>query len=489
MSTPVIKIAVSQADATLIQSVTLTAGMVSLPEVKFSFTDEWTGLGKKAIVRAGNTAKEVLITNNKIIVPVECLATAGVDLIIGVYGADETVVLPTVWCACGEILDGTDTSGADNQGEATTTLVDQMLAYAADIEAIAETLEDYAIRNVEVNTTGANQYGIATVTLADTGSGDDRTITFHFSNLKGNGIESITWSAAGEYRGRIQITESSGRVTNFDALIDAINYLESLINDAEAWAVGTIDGEDIPDTHPAYQNSAKYHAGMAEDAEEGAETAQEAAETAQGKAEDAQTAAETAQGKAEDAQAAAEAAATSAATDAGLASGSADSAASAAANASDSALDASGYANTALAAKDAAETAQEKAETAQTKAEQAQSAAETARADAISAKNDSVSAKNDSESAKNASVAAKTAAETAQGKAETAQGKAEDAQTAAEAAQGLAEAAQTAAEGSAADAAASAAAAEEYLGYAESWVENETLFLNKGSISNETLYI
>ena len=328
MSTPIIKISVSQADATLVQSTTLTAGMVNLPIVKFSFTDEWSGLGKTAVVRAGSVVETVLITNNQITVPVECLETAGVNLIVGVYGTDATVVIPTVWCSCGEILDGTDLEEAENVGTATESLVDQMLAYAQDIEGIAETLEDYAIRTVTVNTDGANHYGITSVTLSDSGSGDDRTLTFYFSNLKGNGIESITWSAAGEYRGRIQITESNGRVTNFDALIEAINYLESLINRAEAWAVGTIGGEPVDDDDPAYDNNAKYYAEMAEDAQEGAETAQGAAETAQGKAEDAQeaaeaaqtaaetaqTAAETAQGKAEDAQDAAESAASDAAT-------------------------------------------------------------------------------------------------------------------------------------------------------------------------------
>ena len=328
MSTPIIKISVSQADATLFQSTTLTAGMVNLPIVKFSFTDEWSGLGKTAVVRAGSVVETVLITNNQITVPVECLETAGVNLIVGVYGTDATVVIPTVWCSCGEILDGTDLEEAENVGTATESLVDQMLAYAQDIEGIAETLEDYAIRTVTVNTDGANHYGITSVTLSDSGSGDDRTLTFYFSNLKGNGIESITWSAAGEYRGRIQITTSDGQVTNFDALIEAINYLESLTNRAEAWAVGTIGGEPVDDDDPAYDNNAKYYAEMAEDAQEGAETAQGAAETAQGKAEDAQeaaeaaqtaaeaaqTAAETAQGKAEDAQDAAESAASDAAT-------------------------------------------------------------------------------------------------------------------------------------------------------------------------------
>lgn len=373
MSTPTIKIAVSQADATLVQATTLTSGMQNLPVVKFYFTDEWAGLGKTAVFIAGSVALEVLVVNNQAVVPAECLETAGVNLTVGIYGANTQIVLPTVYCSCGEILTGTDVGDASNVGEPTTELVDQMLGYAAEIEAVADTLDNLAIRTVTVNTDGANHYGIASVTLSDTGSGEDRTLTFAFSNLKGNGIESITWSEAGEYRGRIQITESNGTVTNFDALIEAINYLENLINRAEAWAVGTIDGvpvEDIDPDDPAYQNNAKYYAEMAEDAGTGAEAAQEAAETAQGKAEDAQEAAEAAQAAAESAEATATAAASSASGDAGSAAGSASSAAGSASSASDSA-------SAAASARDAAELAQAAAESSASAASGSASSAST----------------------------------------------------------------------------------------------------------------
>lgn len=358
MAVPTIKIAVSQADATLVQTVTLTAGMQNLPIVKFSFSDEWAGLGKTAVVRAGSVVLELLVVNNQITVPYEALEVAGVNLIIGVYGTDAAVAIPTVWCSCGEILDGTDVNEPSNVGEATPELVDQMIAYAGEIEAIAETLDGLAIRNVEVDDEDAGNYGITDVTVVDSGAGSNRTITFKFDNLKGNGIESVAWSALGQYRGRIQITESNGTVTNFDALIDAINYLESLTNRSEAYAIGTIDGipvEEIDPDDPAYQNNAKYYAEMAGDALEGAETAQAAAETAQDKAEDAQTAAEAAQAAAESAEATATAAATSASSDAGSAAGSASSAAGSATSAAESA-------SAATSARDYAETAQGLAE-------------------------------------------------------------------------------------------------------------------------------
>lgn len=263
MSTPTIKIAVSQADATLVQTCTLTAGMVNVPVVKFTFTDEWAGLGKTAVVRAGSEVLEVLVVNNQITVPVECLATAGVNLIVGIYGTDTSIAIPTVWCAVGEILDGTDVTEASNEGTATENLVDQMLAYAEEIESISDTLDTYAFRTVTVNTTGANAYGIASVSLSDTGAGDNRTLTFTFTNLKGNGIESITWSASGTYKGRIQITQSNGTVTNFDALVDAIAYLDSLTNLSEAYAKGTVDDVPVSSGDPGYHDNAKYYSEQA----------------------------------------------------------------------------------------------------------------------------------------------------------------------------------------------------------------------------------
>ena len=75
---------------------------------------------------------------------------------------------------------------------------------------------------------------------------------------------------------------------------DAADYAA----DAEAWAVGQRDGEDVPDTDPAYHNNAKYYAGIAEAAAEEAgqheaswESWARRAETAAGAAEGSATAA------------------------------------------------------------------------------------------------------------------------------------------------------------------------------------------------------
>lgn len=49
----------------------------------------------------------------------------------------------------------------------------------------------------------------------------------------------------------------------YSYLEQLVGELEELNGDAEAWAVGTRDGEPVPDTDPAYENNAKYWAGIA----------------------------------------------------------------------------------------------------------------------------------------------------------------------------------------------------------------------------------
>ena len=248
-----IKISVSAADAVLTQTETLTAGMVNLPTVQFTFTSDWNGLGKTAVVRAGTVVEELLVTDNQITVPAECMVDAGVNLIIGVWGGSDSVELPTVWCACGEILEGTDPTEASNDVEATTSNVAQMLGYADAIEQTAAAMAQSIITNVAVNTTNVNRYGTVQVAVSDSGPGSTRTLTFTFANMKGNGIESITFTESGDYKGRIQVRLSDNTVTNFDALISCFQDMAS-IDAAEALRVAA---EELRDAAEALRVTAE----------------------------------------------------------------------------------------------------------------------------------------------------------------------------------------------------------------------------------------
>ena len=485
------------------------------PTVKFTFAPEWGGLGKMAVVRAGDSAVEVLVTNNEITIPVESLAEAGVNLIVGVYGANTSIVIPTVWCPVGEILDGTTIEDADNNAEPTPSDVAQMLAYAESIETTAQTLEENVITETQVVDTNANQYGTVDVDaeLVDA-SETGKKLKLTFENLKGNGITSITYSDSGKYEGRINIkTDADTSGTNYDALIEPIAYFRSVTNRSQAYAIGTTgEGEEeepVPSDDPAYHNNSKYYA---EQASSSATTASSAAGSAMGYASSAsssKTAAQTAQGKAEDAQAAAEAAATSASTDAGIASGSASSAGDSATSASSSADIAAGARDEALAsasrAHDDAATASSAATSASSSATNAYNSQVTSATNKFLAEAWAVGTMNGSPVSSSAiqyhNNAKYYAEQTGTDRLAVAADKADAdgykdaAGVSALKAEGFAVGQQNGTDvGDSSpyyenNAKYYAEVAEEYLGYAETFIEDETLFVHKGTVSGTTLYI
>lgn len=225
---------------------------------------------------------------------------------------------------------------------------------------------------------------------------------------------------------------------------------EQAEDNSEAWAVGQVNGTDVPSSHINYHNNSKYYSEQSEaskntavsakntavtkaneaassktaaqNAQTASETAQSKAETAQSKAENAQNAAETAKSKAETAQSNAEKAEdNSEAWAVGKINGSdvpsshvnyhnnskyyseqSEASKNTAVSARDSA---SQYASSALSSKNAAEVAKTSAETANTNAQSAKSSAE--------------SAKTAAKQAKTQAQIAKTAAETAESHAKT----------------------------------------------------------------------
>lgn len=99
-----IRINVSGVSANVTAKEILTAGRVGL-ECEFTFDGEWDGLFKTAVFQGIETI-EVALPSAVCTVPYEALAVEGVQLKIGVYGANGagTVVIPTVWVNAGKIL-------------------------------------------------------------------------------------------------------------------------------------------------------------------------------------------------------------------------------------------------------------------------------------------------------------------------------------------------------------------------------------------------
>ena len=90
----------------------ITAGTVGLP-VEFSFDNQWEGLSKTAVFKAGCTEMIVENLDVETIAPWETTANPNVWLSIGVYGvnADGSVAIPTIWANVCVICEGTNPEG------------------------------------------------------------------------------------------------------------------------------------------------------------------------------------------------------------------------------------------------------------------------------------------------------------------------------------------------------------------------------------------
>lgn len=94
----------------------ITSGSVEVYQVQFQFSEDWNGLTRAAVFRAGQETRSILLNESgTCTIPWEVLTAHGKQLTAGIYGTREgTVVLPTVWANLGHILEGV-TTGEDAQ--------------------------------------------------------------------------------------------------------------------------------------------------------------------------------------------------------------------------------------------------------------------------------------------------------------------------------------------------------------------------------------
>lgn len=94
----------------LLEREDVTSGSVNVYEVRFTFSEEWDGLEKTAVFRAGDTSASVMLDGTGEVgctLPWEVLTVPGLRLEAGVYGTrGAEVVLPTVWADLGYIRTG-----------------------------------------------------------------------------------------------------------------------------------------------------------------------------------------------------------------------------------------------------------------------------------------------------------------------------------------------------------------------------------------------
>lgn len=136
-----ISIFISKALGYVTDNETLTSGMVGT-KVQLDFGEEWNGLQKTAIFKAGGVSRAVVQSEwdgNVCSIPHEVLRRAGEALLIGIYGVNDNqkVVIPTVWVSIGAIRCGVDPD-ADASTSATLPVWAQIQATANSAKEAAE---------------------------------------------------------------------------------------------------------------------------------------------------------------------------------------------------------------------------------------------------------------------------------------------------------------------------------------------------------------
>lgn len=106
----------------------LTSGSVNVYTVYFDFSEDWDGLARTAIFRAGTESKALfLMDDNQAVIPWEVLQEPKVHIYVGVYGVDgDETVLPTMWADLGIIMTGTEAD--EPESPPTPEIYDQLLS-------------------------------------------------------------------------------------------------------------------------------------------------------------------------------------------------------------------------------------------------------------------------------------------------------------------------------------------------------------------------
>ena len=86
----------------------VTSGSVNVYPVRFEFSEDWDGMERVAVFRAGAESRSVILdADGQCTIPWEVLTSHGQQLYAGVYGTrGGDVVLPTIWAGLGFILSG-----------------------------------------------------------------------------------------------------------------------------------------------------------------------------------------------------------------------------------------------------------------------------------------------------------------------------------------------------------------------------------------------
>lgn len=134
----------------------LVSDSVNVYPCVFQFSDDWKGLNKHVVFKAGQTSIEILLgADNTCNIPWEVLIKPKLDVYVGVYGTQgEAVILNTIWRSLGKVEEGPKTSNQSGD-EPTPDQYMQLLAIIGSMDELETEQKDNlvsAINNVYEST-------------------------------------------------------------------------------------------------------------------------------------------------------------------------------------------------------------------------------------------------------------------------------------------------------------------------------------------------
>jgi hypothetical protein len=227
---------ISGASAAIRKQDVLTAGMVG-ETVKFRFDDDWEGLAKTAVFRAGDVTKDAIVNDSVSKIPHEVLIL-GLPLEIGVYGTkdDGKVVIPTVWAKTNPVKAGADPSGDEG--------LDPSLPIWAEIQEEVERIKENGVGGITEEDLNAKLEGYATEDFVE--SSVVATVRSEFNNQKEPLIEEVTEKVLES----IEIPEGGGITKEqlaeiLEAYVTKEYFEEGIMGFATMEAVESVIGEAI----------------------------------------------------------------------------------------------------------------------------------------------------------------------------------------------------------------------------------------------------
>ena len=231
-----IKLKVSAANIAVEEKETLTEGRVGLL-CRFSFTGEWDGLAKTAVFD-GADSRDVILTEDTVAVPAECLAAEGYSLSVGVYGKNAAgdIVIPTVYATVGKIQRSAYPSGKETAAP-TPDVVAQIQQAAANAEAMARSVREDADLGKFNGGQGPQGPAGATGPKGDTGATGAQGPAGATGPAGADGKTAYAYAVEGGYTGTEgEFAEKLAEETYSKSEIDAI--MGSYINDIDTLVGG-----------------------------------------------------------------------------------------------------------------------------------------------------------------------------------------------------------------------------------------------------------